>query len=357
MNTRIFDISDPRTAEEAFRVAAETVRNGGLAAFPTETVYGLGANALDPEAAKKIYAAKGRPSDNPLIVHVAEPSEIFNYAFEDEHGIARKLCRAFMPGPLTIVLKKKPSIPREVTGGLDTVALRCPSDPAAHAFIAACGVPIAAPSANLSGKPSPTKASHVVNDLYGRVDVILCGSDSQIGLESTIVLVSDEGVKLLRPGFITVSQLEKNVGPVEIDRAVTSKLSEGERPLAPGMKYRHYAPQAPVTLVKGADDDVRRFFADRLKNGSAVICFDEDLDFLPGYTGNADKTVVVSIGPKNDHITQAKRLFDALRTLDRPDIKSIFSRFPDSEGVGLAVFNRLIKACGFRVKETGEGSS
>lgn len=350
MNTKILDLFDPFSREKALVAAAETILNGGLVAFPTETVYGLGANALDPEAAEKIYAAKGRPSDNPLIVHVAEPDEVFKYAFEDEGGFARKLCRAFMPGPLTVVLKKKSMIPDEVTGGLDTVAVRCPSDKVAHEFISACKVPIAAPSANISGRPSPTKASHVIKDLSGRVDVILCGGDSLIGLESTIVLLCDDRVKLLRPGFITVDQLENVVGKIEIDKAVTSKLSDGERPLAPGMKYRHYAPQAPVTIIKGTDEEVVRFFNEALINGGAVICFEEDLSGLKFSDGSR----VFSIGKKDDHVTQAKLLFDALRSLDRPDIPQIFSRLPSKDGVGLAVFNRLIKACGFCVKEIGE---
>ncbi|MBQ9543977.1 MAG: threonylcarbamoyl-AMP synthase [Clostridia bacterium] len=354
MNTKILDLSNTSSFDSALALAADTVRKGGLVAFPTETVYGLGADALDPEASKKIYAAKGRPSDNPLIVHIAEPAEVFDYAFPDSRGIAEKLCSSFMPGPLTVVLKKKSIIPDEVTGGLDTVAIRCPSDPVAHAFIAACGVPIAAPSANLSGKPSPTRASHVIDDLDGRVDLILCGEDSAIGLESTIVLVTNERVKLLRPGFITVPQLESVVGKIEIDKAVTDKLRDGERPLAPGMKYRHYAPQAPVTMIKGEDSDVRRFFAEALLDGSAVICFDEDLEFLGGFSTSSGAPIVFSLGPQNDHLTQAKRLFDALRTLDRKEVRQIYSRLPEKDGVGLAVFNRLIKACGFCIKRIGE---
>ena len=348
MKIRILNISEPSNESDAYSEAARIIRAGGLVAFPTETVYGLGANALDPCAAKKIYAAKGRPSDNPLIVHTAYPEDIFQYGFPDEAGLAEKICDAFMPGPITVVLKKKSMIPDEVTGGLDTVALRCPSDPSAHRFLEACGVPIAAPSANLSGKPSPTRASHVIHDLDGRIDAIICGPDSLIGLESTIVSVSAGTVKLLRPGFVTLEQLTDLCGHVEVDKAVTSKLADNERPLAPGMKYKHYAPSAPVTMVSGSDDAVIRCFNEALGRGEGVICYEEDKPALSRSRGR-----IAVMGSKSDPVSQAKALFDCLRSLDVEDLKAIYARFPSREGVGLAVFNRLIKACGFTVLDLG----
>jgi len=326
--------------------AARCIRDGGLVVFPTETVYGLGANALDADAARKIYAAKGRPSDNPLICHFSRVEEVGRYA--ETGPVFEKIAAAFMPGPITVVLPKKvengrPLIPDEVTGGLPTMGVRVPSNPIARRFIADCGVPIAAPSANLSGSPSPTVLRHVLEDMYGRVDAVIDGGESEIGLESTIVMPMDDGsgVRLLRPGGITPEALEKVCGRVEIDPAVLKKFDG--TPLAPGMKYRHYAPKAPVVLLEGSDARVYAFLAGRKDCG--ILCFDEDECLLQWEN-------VLTMGSKNDSAAQAHRLFACLR--DFSDVPVIYARMPAREGVGLAVFNRLIKAAGYELLNLNE---
>ncbi len=318
--------------------AAEIIKNGGLVAFPTETVYGLGASALDGKAAEKIYRAKGRPSDNPLIVHLAFPWEAQRYCLTNR--LFYRLAEAFMPGPLTVIMPKRKCIPDSVTGGLDTVGIRIPSHPAAHDLIDLCGVPVAAPSANISGRPSPTAFEHVLNDLDGRVDAVIDGGESLYGVESTIVKLTDgeDTVRLLRPGAITVEMLGLVCPDVTVDPAVTGKY-DGV-PLAPGMKYRHYAPSQPLTLLDGEDEKVYGFLRGR---ECGVICFDEDLPFVPS-------AAAVSCGSRDDPLRQAHRLFSCLRFFDgRDDVKEIYARMPSREGVGLAVFNRLAKASGFNV--------
>lgn len=342
MNTLYLTVNGTSDDIPSIQQAAAILKSGGLVAFPTETVYGLGANALDQTAAQRIYAAKGRPSDNPLIVHVAEPMDYLKYAIDDPEGRMKLLCSHFMPGPLTVVLSKKPCIPYGVTGGLDTVAIRCPQDPVAHAMLKEAGLPIAAPSANTSGRPSPTKWEHVKEDLDGRVDAVLCSGASSIGLESTILSLVGTPT-LLRPGYVTVDQLEKVIGPIAIDKAVLHKLEEGERPLAPGMKYRHYAPRARVVMVYGEDKKVLSFMKEKLSLGHSVICFEED---MPLFSGSVSQNCY-SIGHCQAPEEQAACLFDVLRTLDARQVKQVYSRMPSKQGVGLAVFNRLIKACGF----------
>ncbi len=317
--------------------AAEILRKGGLVAFPTETVYGLGGNALDPEAAKKIYAAKGRPSDNPLIVHLADPAHALRYARTGQ--LYDHIAETLMPGPLTVILKKRDVIPDSVTGGLDTVGIRVPSHPVARELIELAGVPVAAPSANLSGKPSPTSFSHVLHDLDGRVDCIIDGGSCDFGLESTIIKPEDGVIKLLRPGAVTVEMLSIFDQKIYIDPAVTEKF-DGV-PLAPGMKYRHYAPEKPLTVLEGGDEAVYRFLAEKKRVG--VICFDEDLRHIEG-------KYVFSCGSSGDSLTQAQKLFSCLRRFDAvSDIDVIYARMPSKVGIGLAVFNRLIKAAGFQV--------
>jgi len=317
--------------------AAEILRRGGLVAFPTETVYGLGGNALDPDAAKKIYAAKGRPSDNPLIVHLSTYFDADRYAVTDK--LFDRIAETLMPGPLTVILKKRDRISDGVTGGLDTVGIRVPSHPVARELIALAGVPVAAPSANLSGKPSPTSFSHVYHDLNGKVDCIIDGGNCDYGLESTIIKPEDGVIKLLRPGAVTVEMLALFDRPIYVDPAVTEKF-DGV-PLAPGMKYRHYAPDKPLVVLEGGDEVTYRFLAE--KERRAVICFDEDLTHIDG-------KYVLSCGPKDDSLTQAQRLFACLRRLDGlTDIDVIYARMPSKVGIGLAVFNRLIKAAGFQV--------
>jgi len=322
-------------------IAAECIQNGGLVIFPTETVYGLGANALKAEASSKIYAAKGRPSDNPLISHLAFPEDAEKICITSD--MYYKLAERFMPGPLTIVLPKKfmpdgsPVIPPQTTGGQNTAAVRVPSDPIAHAFIKAAGTPIAAPSANLSGSPSPTTMRHVIEDMFGRVDCIIDGGDSIIGLESTIVMPKDDKLYLLRPGGITIEDLKTVTENIIIDPAVLGK-SDGV-PLAPGMKYRHYAPKSRVVILDGSDDAVYSYLEN--KKGCAILCYDSDTPLLK--LPNS-----MSMGSKDDHLTQAHILFTALRDLDGADI--IYVRMPSCEGIGLAVFNRLIKAAGYDIQ-------
>lgn len=343
MKTKHFKITDIALQEDRLAEAASCIANGGLVVFPTETVYGLGGNGLDAAAAKKIYAAKGRPSDNPLILHLARPEDAEAYAYTNE--LYYKLAQAFMPGPLTVVLPKRDIVPASATGGLDTVALRCPVHPVAHRLIELSGVPIAAPSANLSGKPSPTCAAHVAQDMDGRVDIILDGGESEIGLESTIVSISGDTLTLLRPGGITYDALCMVAPKVTVADAVLHKLAENERPLSPGMKYRHYAPTAPVVLLKGDADKVLAFLQQEQKNTvCAILCYDEELPHLQN-----DR--LFPVGRSDDLASQAKNLFRALREADATDSKIIYAHLPPTDGLGLALYNRMIRAAAHTVKE------
>ena len=324
--------------------AADCLRQGGLVVFPTETVYGLGGDATNASSARRIYAAKGRPSDNPLIIHVASPEDAAEYAHLCP--TYERLARAFMPGPLTVILPRRETIPTDTTGGLETVAVRCPAHPVARALIRAAGVPIAAPSANLSGKPSPTCARHVAEDMDGRVDFILDGGDCEIGLESTIVSVDGEDhVTLLRPGAITYDALCMVVSNVSIAKAVSEKLGENEKPLSPGMKYRHYAPTSPLVLLDGEREDVEAFLINAQKNENcAVLCYSEELDIL-------QKVNVIDIGARDDLGAQAQRLFGALRDADTFGADIIYAHLPVQSGLGLALYNRLIRAAAHTVKK------
>lgn len=322
-------------SDENIRRAADIIKRGGLVAFPTETVYGLGADALDPEAAGKIYAAKGRPSDNPLIIHIAEPEDAEQYAYTSE--IYYRIAERFMPGPITVILPKKPCIPDTVTGGLDTVAVRVPIDFHAHKLIKYAGVPIAAPSANISGRPSATSASHCLADFDGRIDAVLDGGECTFGLESTIVKASDGGtLRLLRPGAVTPEDLSGICSKVEIDPAVLNKFTG--TPEAPGMKYRHYAPSAPVIILDGPDEQVYKFLSDKCDCG--ILCYSED---IPRLSGNN----VFSMGSRNSPAEQAHMLFKCLRRFE--GVSVIYARMPSKNGIGLAVFNRLIKAAGYEI--------
>ncbi len=327
--------------------AAEILASGGLVAFPTETVYGLGGNALDADAAAHIYEAKGRPSDNPLIVHIAKPSEAEKYAYTNE--LYRKLADAFMPGPLTVVLPKKEIVPLSVTGGLDSVGIRCPGNPVARELIRLAGVPIAAPSANRSGRPSPTTAAHCVDDLDGRVDCIVDGGESEVGLESTIVKITGDTLTLLRPGAITPDMLREICPKVEIDRGVLDKLPDGVAPQAPGMKYRHYAPCAKVYLIRDAghedfDSRVIRFLQEKLEKEpkTGILCFDEYAPYLSG--GH-----ILTFGAKADEKAHSRLLFDRLRRFDETDAPEIYATAGSTEGIGLALYNRMLKAAGYSV--------
>lgn len=346
MDTRLVKIDPERVDDftEELSEAAEIIRRGGLVAFPTETVYGLGANALDSSAAERIYAAKGRPSDNPLIIHVASPEGFETWCDVEDRELLDALTSRFVPGPITIIQKKKSVIPHTVTAGMDTVAVRCPSHPVARRLIELAGVPIAAPSANTSGRPSPTRAAHVIEDMMGRVDMIIDSGECEVGLESTIVLLKDKKATLLRPGGVTLEELRDAVGEVQVDKAVLSRLEEGEKPLAPGMKYRHYAPRAQVVALRGDDGRIVEFMKEALGDPHVgVICYKEDIP-------EGDRVRV--LGSTEDKNEMAHRLFDCLRAFDSMEgITTVYTRLPDTDSIGLALVNRLIKACGYTVKE------
>lgn len=342
MNTQIVKITDVDLQKADIENAASIIKNGGLVVIPTETVYGLGGDGTKPSSSKKIYAAKGRPSDNPLIIHIANPEDAEKYAYTNDVYYA--LAKAFMPGPLTVILPKKDIIPYETTGGLDTVAIRCPSHPIAHEIIKKAGVPIAAPSANISGKPSATSAEYVIEDFDGAVDMIIDGGDCEIGLESTIVLIkNDNSLVLLRPGAITCDALSCVSDRVEISPTLEGVLKENEHPLSPGMKYKHYAPASPLILLDGEDTDVLEFLKNEQKNKKcAIICYDEEINLL-------DNELLLPIGAKNDLVSHSKMIFARLRQCDRLDPDVIYAHLPVKEGLGLALYNRMIRAAAHTV--------
>ncbi len=318
--------------------AGEILRAGGLVAIPTETVYGLAADALNGTAVKKIFAAKGRPSDNPLIVHISGFSQLAPLVKEVPEA-AKRLAQAFWPGPLTIILEKSALVPMETSGGLDTVAVRMPRHPAARAVIEAAGVPLAAPSANLSGRPSPTSFAHVREDLAGRVDALLDGGPCDVGVESTVITLAGDVPRVLRPGGVTLAQLRAVLGQAELDPAVLHSLREGAKASSPGMKYKHYAPKAEVTLVDASPEEFAAYVNER--KGGWALCFQEDLPFVEG--------PAISLGSRYDGSGQARRLFGALLELDKKGAQTAFAHCPSRAGVGLAVYNRLLRAAGFRV--------
>lgn len=329
---------------------AKCLRQGGLVAFPTETVYGLGADALNETAAKRIYEAKGRPSDNPLIVHIAAVEDMEKLAYVNE--MAKALAEAFWPGPLTIILPKKDIVPDGTTGGLDTVAIRMPSHPAALELIRQSGVYVAAPSANTSGRPSPTKASHVVEDMKGKIEYIVDGGAVGIGIESTIIDVSGEKPMILRPGFISKHMLEQIVGVVAIDPTL-EKPMDGMRPKAPGMKYTHYAPKGEMTLVEGTEgvgsrviQEIKNLAAEKRQAGFRVgiMAPKETISF---YYGCAD--AVICVGDRNGQQTVAAGLYAALREFDTAEVDYIYAESFRGEELSDAIMNRLLKAAGHRV--------
>ena len=334
-----------RLSQQDIQTAADLLRAGGLVGIPTETVYGLGANGLDPAAVGRIFQAKGRPQDNPLILHIPGADWLERYC-RDIPAAAYELARRFWPGPLTMVLRRRDNVPDQVTAGLDTVGMRCPAHPLCRAVIQAADVPVAAPSGNTSGRPSPTTAAHMLEDMDGRIDAILDGGPCSVGVESTIVDLTCTPPRLLRPGGITLEQLRAALGEVAVDPAVTRLMGAGERPRAPGMKYRHYAPKAPVTVVTGAPERSAAYIAAHAGPGDGVICCEE---FLPMYAGGARP--VMSLGPAGDKGEQARRVFDALRAFDHTAVSAIWAQCPDSGGIGLAVTNRLNKAAGFHIVE------
>ena len=348
MQTVYYDLRDTkgpqRELEDKIAAAAQVLRKGGLVAIPTETVYGLGANGLDPDAVRRIFEAKGRPQDNPLILHITGPQWLPRYC-KDIPPLAFVLTRKFWPGPLTLILKRNDRIPDIITAGLDTVAVRCPNHPVALALIREAGVPIAAPSANLSGRPSCTTAQAVAADMAGKIDGLVDGGPCLYGVESTILDLTEGEPRLLRPGGVSVEAIENLIGPVAIDKAVVGPLTDGERPKAPGMKYRHYAPKAPMTVFTGAPASSARKIAERARPGDGVLCFDE-------YVHLFRDQVALSLGPYADQAAQAQRLFAALRAFDERDVPAIYAQCPDSRGLGLAIGNRLKRAAGFHVVES-----
>ena len=347
MQTRYFDLRDTKgqqkEIEDKIGAAAKILRDGGLVGIPTETVYGLGANALDGTAVKRIFEAKGRPQDNPLIIHVTGAQWLPRYC-ADVPPLAYVLARKFWPGPLTMILKRRPIIPDETTAGLDTVAVRCPNHPVTLAIIREAGIPIAAPSANLSGRPSCTTAQAVLEDMDGRISGVVDGGPCAVGVESTILDLTCDPPRLLRPGGLPLEDLERLIGKIDVDKAVNGALAEGEKPKAPGMKYRHYAPKAPVTVITGAPEKSAQEILRRVGPTSGVICFEEFADLFR-------EQEVHTLGPVGDKLVQAQRVFDALRTFDTSDVTEIFAQCPDNRGLGLAIGNRLKKAAGFHVVE------
>lgn len=320
------------------------LRNGEIAAIPTETVYGLAANALDGNAVKAVFSAKGRPMDNPLIVHISDFTQIKKFDLVSK--IPEKayiLAEKFWPGPLTVIMPKGNAVPDEVSARLGTVAIRFPQHTVAQAVITAANRPLAAPSANTSGSPSPTSSSHVLHDLNGKIPVILDGGICEVGVESTVITLADDIPVLLRPGGITLEQLRDAIGEVRIDDAVINRLAEGKKAASPGMKYKHYAPKAHLILIKASDDQYTEYVNARNGNGVGALCYDGDVHRL--------KVKCFTYGEKDNYAQQANRLFDALREIDKTDIKTVYGRCPDTCGMALAVYNRLIRAAGFEVIE------
>ncbi len=348
MDTKVIRVDEQHMDEAVIREAGEIIKAGGLVAFPTETVYGLGGDALNPASSKKIYEAKGRPSDNPLIVHIADMEALPDIVKEVPEA-AKKLAAAFWPGPLTMILEKSAAVPGETTGGLDTVAVRMPSDRVARAFIKASGGYVAAPSANRSGRPSPTRAAYVEKDLAGRIELILDGGDASLGLESTIVDLTVETPVILRPGFVTEEMLREALGAVEQD-ATLYRDDSGQAPKAPGMKYRHYAPNGELTVVRGPERAVAAYINERLDEGrlenkkTGVIATDETLE---GYRADVPR----SVGKRTDVSAVAKGLYRILREFDDEGVELIYSESFDGAGVSQAVMNRLLKAAGHKITD------
>jgi len=345
MQTIYYDLRDTkgqqREIEDKISAAAKILREGGLVGLPTETVYGLGADGSNPAAVRRIFEVKGRPQDNPLILHVTGAQWLPRYC-ADIPPVAYTLARKFWPGPLTMILKRQPTVPDVTTAGLDTVGVRCPNHPVTLAILREAGIAIAAPSANTSGRPSCTTAQDVLEDVGGRVDMIVDGGPCTVGVESTVLDLTCSPPRLLRPGGLPVEDIERVIGHVDVDRAVNTSLGAGERPAAPGMKYRHYAPKAPVTVVTGAPMNSAREI-ERLAGPTAgIICFDEYAHLFPGQ-------LVHPLGPSSDKQIQAQRVFETLRSFDSTEVTEIFAQCPDNRGLGLAIGNRLKKAAGFHV--------
>ncbi len=337
MNTVVIDITTEY--DKALEKSAELLKNGEVVGIPTETVYGLAANAFNEDAVKKIYVAKGRPSDNPLIVHIARLEDLEPLVKEIPEKV-KIMADAFWPAPLTMIMKKSDKISNVVSGNLDTVAVRMPKNDYARAIIEACGLPLAAPSANLSGSPSPTNAKYVFDDMNGRIPLIIDGGACEIGVESTVISFAENPPRLLRPGGVTLEEMTELIGEIVVDDAVLNKLAEGEVAASPGMKYKHYAPRADITLIK-SDFEHFKSLCEGEENITA-LCFDGEGELL--------SCPYVEYGDRLDGYSQGARLFDALRELDEMGAGRVYARCPEARGMGLAVYNRLIRSAGFKIK-------
>ena len=324
--------------DKNIKIASDILKSGGIVAVPTETVYGLAASALDDNAIKNVFKAKGRPQDNPLIVHISGMDMLRKVAREIP-DTAVKCANAFWPGPFTMVLKRTGLVAESVCGGLDTVAIRMPSEQSIRDIIDCSGLPLAAPSANTSGMPSPTTYTHVLNDLDGKIDAVVCGNDCLVGVESTVVSLFGEKPRLLRPGAITLEQLKEVLPDIEIDKAVLAEPKKNEKVSSPGMKYKHYSPNTEAFLVEGSSKDFAEFVNG--KENSLALCFSEDKEFI--------STKYMVYGTKSDESTLVKNVFSALRDVDNENVNSVYIHAPSKSGVGLAVYNRLIRAAAYKV--------
>ncbi len=325
--------------DKALEKSAELLKSGEVVGIPTETVYGLAANALCENAVKKIFIAKGRPSDNPLIVHIAKFEDLEPLVKEIPEKV-KVMADAFWPAPLTMIMKKSDKVSNVVSGNLDTVAIRMPKSDYARAIIEACGLPLAAPSANLSGSPSPTNAKYVYDDMNGRIPLIIDGGNCEIGVESTVISFAEDPPRLLRPGGVTLEEMTALIGEIVVDDAVLNKLEDGAVASSPGMKYKHYAPSADITIIK-SDFETFKALCESEDNITA-LCFDGENEKLSCKSA--------TYGDENDGYSQSARLFDALRELDEMGATKVYARCPDTKGMGLAVYNRLIRASGFKIK-------
>lgn len=339
MVTEVFKVD--KDSYDILKKAALLLNEGELVAIPTETVYGLGANAYDKNACLNIFKAKGRPSDNPLIVHIAKPEDAEKIAFTND--LYYELAKKFMPGPLTVILPKREIIPPEVTAGLDSVAIRCPIHPVANELIKISGLPIAAPSANSSGKPSPTTAQHVYDDMNGKIPLILDGGECDVGVESTVVKITENEIVLLRPGAVTVEMLKEICPNVSVAGAVKEELKAGQVPLSPGMKYKHYAPQANLYLIDDRYIDFIEFTKEKQETENcAIMCYNEEIKLL-------ENKNLLPVGNKDDIKKQTHMLFNILREADKLGVETIYAHLPSDEGESLAIYNRMIRACAHRV--------
>lgn len=337
MQTEVINITTEY--DEALKKSAELLKNGEVVGIPTETVYGLAANAFDENAVRKIFEAKGRPSDNPLIVHIAKFEDLAPLVTEIPEKV-KIMAEKFWPAPLTMIMKKSERISNVVSGNLDTVAVRMPKSDYARAIIENCGLPLAAPSANLSGSPSPTNAKYVFDDMNGRIPLIIDGGSCEIGVESTVITFAEDPPRLLRPGGVTLEEMTALIGEIVVDDAVLNKLEDGKIAASPGMKYKHYAPKADITLIKSSFEDFKS------------LCESEESITALVFDGEGENLSCPSVeyGKENDGYSQSARLFDALRELDEMGAGKVYARCPSTKGMGLAVYNRLIRSAGFKVK-------